>query len=213
MKRVSVMKRVCMTMMLLSVHANAWTTIAEFESAVAEALTNKTGLVEVAFTNQLMYYSQNAGDLNNRLSADLIRGVCEMEQFEQTMDVIHLTNCLTVATNVVHRAEPDSWMRWQARLLEFSTYASLGNMTNAYLVSSNAWHEVQYSNFVDSTNVVSQALKRHFKVDGTTIRESICYAKAMSAALSGRRSEAQVLSLQLPVKYRQNVEEILSGND
>lgn len=213
MKRVCFIKRVCMAMLLLAVHANAWTTVAEFETAVSEALTNKTVLVEVAFTNQLMSYSQNAGDLNSRLSADIIRGVCEMEQFEQTMDVIHLTNCLMVATNVVHQAEPDSWMRWQARLLEFSTYASLGNITNAYLVSSNAWHEVQCSNFVDSTNVVSQSLKRHFKVDGTTIRESICYAKAMSAALSGRRSEAQGLSLQLPVKYRQNVEEILSSND
>ena len=104
-----------------------------------------------------------------------------MEQFEQTMDVVHLTNCLTVATNVVHRAEPDLWMRWQARLLEFSTYASLGNMTNAYLVSSNAWHDVQRSNFVDSTNVVSQALKRHFKIEACGTLGNGIYQKQVSS--------------------------------
>ena len=204
-----------LTLAVTALRLNGWTTVPEFEIAAAHALTNRDCLVDAAFTNQLAAYALTAANPNDRLSAETVHGVCEMELFQQTMELNHLTNCLNVATNVFRQAEatPDSWVRWQSQMLEFSAYASLNDMTKAYLVASNAWQSILSSNFVDSTNAVSQAFKCYFKVGGMTIRESVCYAKAVTAVILGRTSEAQTLKSQLPLPYRRNVEELLSSQN
>ena len=184
----------------------------DFENVVTNALWHKEYLASDAFTNYVCQCANQSNDVNLALSANLILAVSRFEKFEQTMDDAFLASSLHSVSNVLTSGAltTDMWQYWHARMMEITCLGTYDNLQGAYHVASNSWDAIQASGFVDSTNIVSRALLRYYRIgDDVTIKAAIALSKALAADMIGRHSEANAMKQSLPERIKQEMEDFL----
>ncbi len=205
--RMRIMCNVSVLFMACASHAS-WTSTSEFECAVTNALLNESVLVDSGFTNALGSFVSNPVQSNLLAQAELAMSVCYQTIFD-TLAENTLPEALLSASNCLSHSSPSDWTFWAAQLQLVSCNIVDANYQGAYTVASNAVATFDQTMFSDTSNIVSRAFLKNNNIEHLSFQEAFLFAKAISAAGIGRRSEALSMCAGLPPSCSNEVEEVL----
>ena len=209
------MKRILFIVMLpVALHAS-WNDNQAFESAMAQAVSNKEELMSTTFTNQLARFIQSSTNVNDQATATLILAISMAVSFEQTLDQALYFGSRNLATNITGFATlpENSWQRSHSDLLLAGSYAMDNKYLPAYNILTNSLRVINQPGYTDPTNTVLTAINNYiYEMPDLTIQQILSLYAGFSIAELGNPVAARALVAHLPLKYRQMVEEIISGN-
>jgi len=210
-----VIKHILFVLLLPLALCASWEDRQSFEAAMARALGNKAELVSVAFTNQLARFIQSPDvDARNRATATLVFSLSAMAQFEQTADHTLYQQSRTLATQVssLGGLGADSWQRLHAELLLAGSYTLDGQYLPAYNILTNALHVIEQTGYEESANEILTAINTCiYEAPDLTLPQLLSRYAGFSAAALGYPAEARTFVADLPLRYRETMEEFIAG--
>ena len=207
------MKRVLTVILFPVVSLAAWEDHQVFETAMVNALSNKVELVSTAFTNQLNEFISSTTNVNDRATATLVFSISAMTLFEESLNDTLYLQSHSLATNVLSLTglETNSWQWLGANLLLISRDTMNNKYSSAHTTATNALQIMKQTGYTDSTNrVLKTILNKTYESPDLTLQQTFSVYAGLSLAVLKSPVEARAFVSDLPLKYRQMVEEILA---
>ena len=183
-----------------------------FDVAVTNALAHKSRMIQSDYMDYLELCANQTTNAEISLTARVLLGYSQLTKFETLMNEQCLADAYLSVTNVLQGigTEKDNWQYWQIQLLHISCLNSEDKLSQAYLVSSNAWQDIRSSGFVDSTNCISRALlKFEGMSDDSTVKDAVAVSLALTAYASGHTNVVETVKPYLPTRVRSQLTDFL----
>ena len=207
------MKRIVFVFLFPVVLFASWEDHQIFETAMVQALGNKAELMSTAFTGQLAQFIQSATNAHDRATATLVLSISTMTSFEETLDNALFLQSRNLASNVfaVASLETNGWQRFCAHLQLISSDTLDNKYSSACNTATNALRAIEQAGHTESTNRVLRAVLSHtFEAPDLNLQQTLAVYAGLSLAVLKHPVEARASVANLPLKYRQMVEEILA---
>ena len=210
------MKRIWVVILFPTALLASWDDHQVFETAMVQALSNKAVLASTPFTNQLAQFIQSDANVNDRATATLVLAISMAELFEQTLDDTLFLGSRELATAIpsFENLAEDSWQRLHSDLLLAGSYTMDDKYLPAYNILTNTLRVIEQTGYTDPINSVLEAIhKFSYEMPDLTLQQILSLYAAFSITEIGIPSEARVFVAKLPIKYRELIEEFITGTE
>ena len=211
------MKKLLVVFVLIAISGNvgvaSWDDHQVFETAMVQALSNKAVLVSTPFTDQLAQFIQSGTNVSDRATATLVSSISAMTLFEESLDSALYLQSRNLASNVfaVANLEANGWQRFGAYLLLASSDTLDNKYLSAYNASTNALQMIAQAGYTEPANGVLRAILTHtFEAPDLNLQQTLSVYAGLSQATLKHPVEARALVANLPLRYRQMVEDIIA---
>jgi hypothetical protein len=183
-----------------------------FDVAVTNALAHKSRMIQADYMNYLVLCANQATNTEMSLTARVLLGYSQLTKFETSMDEQCLADAYLSVTNILRDigTSTGNWQYWQSQLLHVACLNSEDKLSQAYLVSSNAWQAIQASGFGDSTNCISRSLLKFEGLpEDSTVKDAVAISLALTAYASRHTNAVEAVKSCLPVRLRSQLRDFL----